>query len=123
VGHGCEAELGANAFTVLLKDLTCKLGPVVYNDTTWDPESADDRFEEGDSSALGDADQRGGFRPLGEFVNDYKEVPVPTDSPGKCSQDIHPPYGEWPGGRNHLQSLSYCVYLICVVLARFAGLY
>jgi hypothetical protein len=50
-------------------------------------------------------------------------VPVPTDSPRKRSQDIHPPYGEWPGGRNHLQSLSWCVYLLRVVLARFTGLY
>ena len=34
-----------------------------------------------------------------------------------------PPYGEWPGGWNHLQSLSWCVYLLCVELARLAGLY
>jgi hypothetical protein len=52
-----------------------------------------------------------------------KKVPVPADCPRKWSQDIHPPYGEWPGGRNHLQILSRCVYLLCVVLARFAGLY
>jgi hypothetical protein len=102
VGHGCKAELGADAFAVLLKVPTCKLGPVVCNDTTWDPKSTDDRFEEGDSSTLGDADHRGGFQPLGELVNGDKEVPVPADGPGKRSQDIHPPYGEWLGGRNHL---------------------
>jgi hypothetical protein len=34
-----------------------------------------------------------------------------------------PPYGEWPGGRNHLQSLSWCVYLLCVELTCLAGLY
>jgi hypothetical protein len=43
--------------------------------------------------------------------------------PWETFQDIHPPYGEWPEGRNHLQSLSWCVYLLCMVLARFAGLY
>jgi hypothetical protein len=123
VGHGCEAELGADAFIVPLKDPTCKLGPVVCNDMTWNPESADNQLEEGDSSALGDADHKGGFRPLGELVNSDKEVLVPTDSPGKWSQDIHPPYGERPRGQNHLQSLSWCVYLLCMVLARFAGLY
>jgi hypothetical protein len=90
VGHGCEAELGADAFIVLLKDPTCKLGPVVCNDTTWDPKSADTRLEEGNNSALGDADHRGGFRPLGDLVNGDKEVPVPADSPRKWSQDIHP---------------------------------
>jgi hypothetical protein len=91
VGHGCEPELGADTFTVLLKDPTCKLGPVVCNDTTWDPESVDDQLEKSDSSTLGDADHRGGFRPLGELVNSDKEVPVPADSPRKWSQDIHPP--------------------------------
>jgi hypothetical protein len=72
VGHGHEAEPGADAFTVLLEDPACKLGPIVCNDTTWDPESSDDRFEESDSSALGDANHRGGFRPLGELVNGDK---------------------------------------------------
>jgi hypothetical protein len=72
VGHGREAELGADAFTVLLEDPTCKRGPIVYNDMTWDPESVDDRLEESDSSTLGDADHRGGFRPLGELVNGDK---------------------------------------------------
>jgi hypothetical protein len=90
MGHGCEEEPGADAFTVLLEDSTCKLGPIIRNDTTWDPESADDRLDESDSSALGDADHRGGLRPLGELVNGDKEVPVPADSPGKRSQDIHP---------------------------------
>jgi hypothetical protein len=90
MGHRCKAEPGADAFAVLLEDPACKLGPVVCNDTTWDPESADDRLEESDGSALGDADHRGGFRPFGELVNGDKEVLVPADSPGKWSQDIHP---------------------------------
>jgi hypothetical protein len=123
VSHGCKAELGADALAIFLKDPTCKLGLVVCNDTTWDPKSTDDRLEEGDSSTLGDADHRGGLWPLGELVDGDKEVPVAADSPGKRSQDIHPPYGEWLGGQNHLQGLSRCVYLLCVVLACFSGLY
>jgi hypothetical protein len=123
VGHGCEAELGTDVLAIFLKDPTCKLGPVVCNDMAWDPESTDDRLEEGDSSTLGNVDHRGGLWPLGELVDGDKEVPVAADGPGKWSQDIHPPYNEWPGGRNHLQSLSRCVYQLCVVLARFAGLY
>ena len=76
MSHRRKAELGADALTILLEEPTFELGPVVRNDTTWDPESADDRLKESDSSALGDADYRGGFRPLGELVNGDKEVPV-----------------------------------------------
>jgi hypothetical protein len=36
---------------------------------------------------------------------------------------ISTPYDEWPGGRNHLQSLSWCVYLLCMELTCLAGLY
>jgi hypothetical protein len=72
VSHGRKAESGADAFTIFLEDSACKLGPIVCNDTTWDPEPADDRLEESNNSALGDADHRGGFRPLGEFVDGDK---------------------------------------------------
>jgi hypothetical protein len=58
------------------------------------------------AAPLGDVDHRGGLWPLGELVDGDEEVPVPADGPGEWSQDIHPPYGEWPGGWNHLQSLS-----------------
>jgi hypothetical protein len=104
MSHRRKAELGADALAIQLE--TCKLGPVVRNDTAWDPESADDRFEEGNNSTLGDADHRGGLRPLRELVDGDEEETVPTDGPGEWSQDIQPPYGEWPGGWNHLQSLS-----------------
>jgi hypothetical protein len=123
VGHGCKVELGANALAVFLEDPTCKLGFVVRNDTVWDPKSTDDGLKEGDSGTLGDVDHRGGFWPLGELVDGDEEVPVPANSPGKWSQDIHPPYGEWPRGWNHLQCLSWCVYLFCMELTRLAGLY
>jgi hypothetical protein len=61
MSHGREAELGANALAILLKDPTCKLGSVVRNDTAWDPKSTDDGLEEGNSSTLGDVDHRGGL--------------------------------------------------------------
>jgi hypothetical protein len=102
VNHGCKAKLGADVLAIFLEDPTCKLGPIVCNDTTWDPKSTDDRLEECDSSTLGDVDHRGGLWPLGEFVDGDKEVPIAADCPGEWSQDVHPPYGEWPGGRNHL---------------------
>jgi hypothetical protein len=102
VGYGCEAELGDDALVILLKDSTCKLGSIVRNDTVWDPKSTDDGLEEGDSGTLGDVDHRGGLWPLGEFVDGNEEVPVPAKGAEKWSQDIHPPYGEWPGGWNHL---------------------
>jgi hypothetical protein len=123
MSHGREAELGANALAILLEDPTCKLSLIVHNDMTWDPKSTDDGLEEGECSTLGDVDHRGGLRPLGELVDGNEEVPVPANGPVKWSQDIHPPYDEWPGGWNHLQSLSWCVYLLCVELTRLAGLY
>jgi hypothetical protein len=123
VGYGCEAELGADALAIFLEDPTCKVGSVVRNDTVWDPKSTYDGLEEGDSGTLSDVDHRGGLWPLGELVDGDEEVPVPTNGPGKWSQDIHPPYDEWPRGWNHLQGLSWCVYLFCVELTRLAGLY
>jgi hypothetical protein len=123
MSHGRKAELGADVLAILLEDPTCKLGPIVRNDTAWDPKSTDDRLEESDSSTLGDIDHRGGLCPLCELVDGDEEEPIPADGPGEWSQHIHPSYGEWPGGWNHLQSLSWCVYLLCVELARFAGLY
>jgi hypothetical protein len=89
----------------------------------WDPKSADNRLEEGNNSTLGDVDHRGSLWSLCELVDGDEEETVPADGPGKWSQDIHPPYGEWPGGWNHLQSLSWCVYLLCMELACFIGLY
>jgi hypothetical protein len=118
-----KGELGANALTILLEEPTFELGPVVHNDMAWDPKSTDNRLEEGNSSTLGDTDHRGGLWPLCEIVDRDEEETVPTDSPGEWSQDIHPPYGEWPGGWNHLQSLSRCVYLLCMELTCFAGLH
>jgi hypothetical protein len=123
MSHRGKAELGADALAILLEETTFELGPVVRNDTAWDPKSADTRLEESNSSTLGDTDHRGSLWPLRELVDGDEEETVPADSPGAWPQDIHPPYGEWPGGWNHLQSLSRCVYLLCMELTCFAGLY
>jgi hypothetical protein len=90
MSHRRKVELGANALAILLEEPTSKLGPVVRNYTTWDPESVDDRLEEGNSSTLGDANHRGGLRPLRELVDGDEEETVPTDGPGEWSQDIDP---------------------------------
>jgi hypothetical protein len=123
MSHRRKAELGANALAILLEEPTFELGPVVHNDTAWDPKSIDNRLEEGKSSTLGDTDHRGSLWPLCEFVDSDEEETVPTDGPCEWPQDIHPPYGEWPGGWNHSQSLSRRVYLLCMELTCFAGLY
>jgi hypothetical protein len=98
MSHRRKAELGDDALAILLEEPTFELGPVIRNDTAWDPKSIDNRLEEGNSSTLGDTDHRGGLRPHCKFVDGDEEKTVPTDSPGKWSQDIHPPYGEWSGG-------------------------
>jgi hypothetical protein len=85
MSHRRKAELGADALAILLEELTCKLGPVVRNDTAWDLESADDRLEEGNSSTLGDANHRGGLRPLRELVDGDEKESVPTDGPREWS--------------------------------------
>ena len=69
MSHRGKAELGADALAILLEEPTFELGPVVRNDTAWDPESEDDQLEEGNSSTLGDANHRGGLRPLRELVD------------------------------------------------------
>jgi hypothetical protein len=57
--HRRKAELGADALAILLEEPTSELGPVVRNDTVWDPKSTDNRLEEGNNSTLGDVDHRG----------------------------------------------------------------
>jgi hypothetical protein len=52
MSHRHKAELGADAFAILLEQPTFELGPVVRNDTAWDPKSADNRLEESNSSTL-----------------------------------------------------------------------
>jgi hypothetical protein len=90
MSHRRKAKLGADALAILLEELTCKLGPVVRNDTALDPESTYNRLEESNNSTLGDIDHRGGLWPLCELVDGDEEKMVPADSPGEWSQDIHP---------------------------------
>jgi hypothetical protein len=85
-----KAELGVDALAILLEETTFELGPVVCNDTAWDPKSADNRLEEGNNSTLGDTDHRGSLWPLCEFVDSDEEETVPTDSPREWPLDIHP---------------------------------
>jgi hypothetical protein len=62
----------------------------------------------------------------GHFVNLSMATKRKRYSPtalGNGPRISTPPYGEWPGGWNHLQSLSRCVYLLCMELTCFAGLY
>jgi hypothetical protein len=102
MSHRRKAELRVDALAILLEEPTFELGLFVRTDTAWDPKSADNRLEEGNSSTLGDTDHRGGLWPLCEFVDSNKEEMVPANSPREWSLDIHPPYGEWPRGWNHL---------------------
>jgi hypothetical protein len=44
MSHRRKAELGADALAILLEELTCKLGPVVRNDTAWNPKSTYNRL-------------------------------------------------------------------------------
>jgi hypothetical protein len=83
--HRHKAELGVDALAILLEEPTCKLGPVVRNDTAWDPKSTDNQLEEGNNSTLGDTDHRGGLWPLCELVNRDEEESVPADSPREWS--------------------------------------
>ena len=80
-----KAELGANALAILLEEPTFELGPIVRNDTAWDPKSTDNRLEEGNNNTLGDTDHWGGLWPFCEFIDSDKEETVPADSPGEWS--------------------------------------
>jgi hypothetical protein len=89
----------------------------------WDPKPTDDEFDELDCGLLVDFDHGGHFRPLGEFVDDDVEIPVPSDDPGKRSQDVQPPHNELSWGWDHLQRLHRCVDLLGMKLASLASLY
>jgi hypothetical protein len=82
MSHRRKAELGADAIAILLEEPTFELGPIVRNDTTWDPKSADNRLEEGNNNTLGDTAHRGDLWPLCEFVNSDEEETVPPTALG-----------------------------------------
>jgi hypothetical protein len=83
MSHRRKTELGADALAILFEEPTFELGPVVRNDTAWDPKSADNRLEESNSSTLGDTDHRGSLWPLCELVDGDEEETVPANSPGE----------------------------------------
>jgi hypothetical protein len=89
------ANFYAKIFTILLECTVGELGPIVSDDTVWDPKPADYGLDELDCILLVDLDHRGRFRPLGEFVDGDIEISVPSDGPGKWPQDVQPLNSEW----------------------------
>jgi hypothetical protein len=85
------ADFYAKIFTVPLECTAGELGLVASDDPVRDPKPADDELDYG---LLIDLDHMGRFRPLGEFVDGNIEIPVPSDGPGKCPQDVQPPSSE-----------------------------
>jgi hypothetical protein len=88
-------NLDAKVFAVSLDGTASKLGQVVSYDLVWDPKPADDRIDELHCSLLVDFDHRGHFRPFNEFVDGDIPIPVPSNGPRKCPQDVQPPHNEW----------------------------
>jgi hypothetical protein len=91
MSHRHKAELSVDALAILLEEPTSELGPVVRNDMAWDTKPADNRFEEGNGSTLGDADHRGSLRPLCEFVDGDEKEPVPARWPWGMVPGYPPP--------------------------------
>jgi hypothetical protein len=83
VSNGGIADFYAKIFTVPLECAAGELGPIVSDDSIWDPKPTDDGLDELDCRLLIDLDHRGRFWPLGEFVDGDIEILVPSDGPGK----------------------------------------
>jgi hypothetical protein len=84
------ADLDAKVLIVALECTTGKQGPVVSDDSILDCKPIDNGLDELDCRLLVDFDHRGRFRPLGEFVDGAVKIPIPSDGPGKWSQDANP---------------------------------
>jgi hypothetical protein len=82
------ADLDAKVFAVSLECIAGKLGPITSDDSVWDPKPANNGLDKVDCGLLVDFDHRDRFRPLGKFVDGYVEILVPSDGPGKRSQDV-----------------------------------
>jgi hypothetical protein len=83
MSNGRIANFYAKIFAVLLESAAGELGPIVSDDPAWDPKPTDDGLDERDCRLLIDLDHKGCFRPLGEFVDDDIEIPIPLDGLGK----------------------------------------
>jgi hypothetical protein len=87
-------DLHPKVFSVPLEGTAGELGPIISDDSVRDPKPTDDGLDELDCELIDDFDHKGRFRPLGEFVDGDVEIPVPSDGPGKWSQDVQPPHSE-----------------------------
>jgi hypothetical protein len=95
VSNGSIVKFYVKIFTVFLECTTAELGPIVSDDPIREPKPTDDGLDELDCRLLVDLDHMGCFRPLGKFIDDDIEIPVPFDGPGKWPQDVQSPNSEW----------------------------
>ena len=107
----------------VLEHTTGELCPIVGDDPVWNPEPAHDGLDKFDCRSLVNIDHRCYLWPFGELIDCDVQVTVPADGFWEWSQDIHPPYGEWPRGWNDLQRLNRCVDLPGMKLACLASPY
>jgi hypothetical protein len=77
------SDFYAKIFTVPLECAAGELEPIVSDNPIQPPKPADDGLDKLDCGLFIDLDHRGCFRPLGEFVDDDIEIPVPSDGMGK----------------------------------------
>jgi hypothetical protein len=123
VSHGRKAELGADVLAILLEDSTCKMVPLFVMIRLGTPNLQTIDLRKATAAPwvmLTTGVAPGHFVNLSMATKRNQYLPMALgNGPGIST----PPNGEWPGGWNHLQSLSSCVYLLCVELARLAGLY
>jgi hypothetical protein len=90
------ANLNAKVLAVPLEGPASKLGPIVGDDSVWDPKSVNDGLDELYYGLFIDLDYWSCFRPLGELVDDDVEEPVPSDGVGKRTHDVQPPHNKGP---------------------------
>jgi hypothetical protein len=95
VSNRSIASFYANIIAVSLECAAGELGPIVSDDHVRDPEPVVDGLDELDCRLLVDLDQKGHFRPFGQFVDGDIKIPVPSDGPGEWPQYVQPPNSEW----------------------------
>jgi hypothetical protein len=84
--HPClRVERHTKVLVVSLEHAAGKLRPVVSDDSIQGPIPTDDGLDKLRRRLLIDFDHMGHFRPLGELVDGYVEIPVHFDGLGKRS--------------------------------------